>query len=171
MSTVLFITNQDLKRNTVVNGNVDVDKFIQYIKISQDIHIENYLGTKLFTKMQELIENGEILTTDYINYLYLLNTYVKPMTIHWAMVEYLPFAAYQVYNNGIYKKLPEASESVDKNEVDFLIEKERTIAQHYTRRMVDYLCYNSTLFPEYYQNNGNDVYPDKESDFGGWNLD
>ena len=41
MSTVLFITNQDLKRNTVVNGNVDVDKFIQYIKISQDIHIEN----------------------------------------------------------------------------------------------------------------------------------
>ena len=171
MAKVLFITNQDLKRNSIVNGNVDNDKFIQYISIAQDIHVENYLGTRLYIKMQELIQSGDILLTENVNYLYLLNTYIKPVTIHFALVEYLPFAAYQVYNNGIYKKLPEAAESVDKNEVDFLIEKERTIAQHFTRRMIDYLCYNSTLFPEYYQNNGPDIYPDRESDFGGWNLD
>ncbi len=170
MGQVLFITNNDLKRNSIVNGNVDADKFIQYIKIAQDIHIENYLGTKLYVKMQELIESGDILNTPNVNYLYLLNTYIKPMTIHWGLSEYMPFAAYQIYNQGVFKKLPEAAESVDKNEVDFLVEKERTIAQHYTRRCIDYLCYNSTLFPEYYQNNGPDVYPDKESDNSNWCL-
>tara|TARA_R110002050_G_scaffold260711_3_gene400476 strand:+ start:9530 stop:10042 length:513 start_codon:yes stop_codon:yes gene_type:complete len=170
MSTVLFITNNDLKRKSIVSGNVDPDKFIQYIKIAMDIHIENYLGTKLYVRMQELIESGDILNTANVNYLYLLNTYIKPMTIHWGLVEYLPFAAYQVSNHGVYKKLPEASETVNKNEVDYLVEKERTVAQHYTRRCIDYLCVNSTLFPEYYQNNSGDVYPDKESDFGGWAL-
>lgn len=170
MSTVLFITNNDLKRNSIVSGNVDPDKYIQYIKIAMDIHIENYLGTKLYVKLQELIESGDILNTQYVNYLYLLNTYIKPMTIHWALVEYLPFGAYQVTNHGVFKKLPESAESVNKNEVDFLIEKERTIAQHFTRRMIDYLCVNSTLFPEYYQNNNGDIYPDKESDNTNWCL-
>lgn len=170
MAEVLFITNNDLKRSSVLNGNVDNDKFIQYVKIAQDIHIENYLGTKLFDKLKQLIEDNELGLTENVNYLFLLNTYVKPMTIHWGLVEYLPFAAYQVYNQGVYKKLPESAESVEKNEVDYIVEKERTIAQHYTRRMIDYLCNNSTLFPEYYQNESGDQYPDKDADFGGWVL-
>ncbi len=52
MATALLITRDDLVRYTAVNGNVDVDKFIQFIKIAQDIHIQNYLGTKLLEKIQ-----------------------------------------------------------------------------------------------------------------------
>ena len=43
MATALLITRDDLVRFTAVNGNVDTDKFIQFIKIAQDIHIQNYL--------------------------------------------------------------------------------------------------------------------------------
>ena len=52
MATALLITRDDLVRFTAVNGNVDTDKFIQFIKSAQDIHIQNYLGTKLLQKIQ-----------------------------------------------------------------------------------------------------------------------
>ena len=48
------------------------------------------------------------------------------------MVEYLPFASYTIANKGMYKHGSENSETVSKNEVDFLIEKQRNIAQSHT---------------------------------------
>jgi hypothetical protein len=42
MADALFITRKDLVKFSSVNGNVDTDKFLQYIKIAQDIHIQNY---------------------------------------------------------------------------------------------------------------------------------
>ena len=162
----LFITNKDIKRFSILDGNVDPDKFIQYIDIAQDIHIQNYLGTDLYVKLQDDVINDTLTG----NYLTLVNTYIKPMLVHWATVEYLPFAAYAVSNKGVLKGTAENSESVSKNEVDYLVEKERDIAQHYTRRFIDYMCYNSTLFPEYTSNTKEDVRPDKHADFGGWRI-
>jgi hypothetical protein len=40
MAQALFITRSDLVKYTAVNGNVDTDKFIQFVKIAQDIHIK-----------------------------------------------------------------------------------------------------------------------------------
>jgi sensor histidine kinase regulating citrate/malate metabolism len=98
MATALLITRDDLVRFTAVNGNVDTDKFIQFIKIAQDIHIQNYLGTKLLQKIQADIIAGTLAG----NYELLTETYVKPMLIHWAMVEYLPFAAYTIESISIH---------------------------------------------------------------------
>jgi hypothetical protein len=128
MAEALLITRTDLVKFTAMNGNVDTDKFIQYIKIAQDIHIQGYLGTDLLDKIKADIV-AATLTGDYLT---LVETYVKPMLIHWAMVEYMPFAAYTIANKGVYKHSSENSENVDKIEVDFLIEKERKIAEHYT---------------------------------------
>ncbi len=170
MAKAILITTTDLKRYSILNGNVDDDKFIQYIAISQDIHLQSYLGTDLLEKIQDLISDNTIGDSDNSDYLNLLETYIKPMLIHWAMVEYLPFSAYTLSNSGMYKHTSETSTSVDKNEVDYLVEKERDIAQSYTRRFIDYICNNSTLFPEYTSNNGSDVKPQIKSDFMGWVL-
>jgi len=164
----IFITANDLKRYSVVNGNVDNDKFMQFIEISQDIHVQNYLGTDLYNKYQTLIIDGTINDVGNAKYKTLLDTYIKPFTIHWALVEYLPYAAYTVANGGVYKHTSETSQTVDKNEIDFLIEKQRDTAQHYTRRFIDFMCFNSSDYPEYNSNSNGDMYPDKKSDFGGW---
>ena len=49
MATALFISRTDLVKNSILDGNVDTDKFIQFIKIAQQIDIQNYLGTDLYT--------------------------------------------------------------------------------------------------------------------------
>ena len=77
MATALLITRDDLVRFTAVNGNVDTDKFIQFVKIAQDIHIQNYLGTKLLQKIQADITANTLAG----NYATLVNTFVKPNRI------------------------------------------------------------------------------------------
>ena len=129
MATALFITRKQLVQNSILDGNVDTDKFIQFVKIAQEIHIRNYLGTDLYNKISTDIAGtgGASLTG---NYLTLVTTYIQPMLIHFAMVDYLPFAAYQIKNGGVFKHISENAESVSKNEVDFLVEKERDIEEY-----------------------------------------
>jgi hypothetical protein len=92
------------------------------------------------------------------------------MLIHFAMVQYLPFAAYQIKNGGIYKHQSENAESVSKDEVDYLVQKERDFAEYYTKRFIDYMAFNQTLFPEYTSNSNDDIYPDTNDLFNGWVL-
>lgn len=167
MAQALFITRNDLVKYTAINGNVDSDKFLQFVKISQDIHIQNYLGTDLFNKISNDIIAGT-LAGDYLN---LVNDYIKPMVIHWAMVEYLPFASYTIANKGIYKPSAENAAVAETNEIDLLVKKSRNLAQYYTDRFISYMSFEApSKFPEYYTNSNQDVYPDKNANFEGWVL-
>ena len=164
MAEALLVTRNDIVKFTALNGNVDTDNFIQWVKVAQDIHIQNYLGTDLIQRIQTDIIN-DTLSGDYLN---LVVTYVKPMLIHFAMMEYLPFAAYTIANKGVYKHNSENSTNVEKNEIDYLVEKERSIAQHYTERFIDYMSFNQSLFPEYNSNSNGNMYPDTQNNYTGW---
>jgi hypothetical protein len=166
MATALFIKREDIVRNTIIDGNVDIDKYIQFIKIAQEIHVRNYLGSDLYNKISADIIGGTLSG----NYLTLVNTYIQPMLIHYAMMDYLPFAAYQVKNGGVFKHTSENAQNVEKEEVDYLVNKEREFAQYYTTRFVDYMCFNDNLFPEYNSNTNEDIDPDTETAFNGWVL-
>ena len=52
MAEALLISRNDIVKFTALNGNIDTDSFIQWIKVAQDIHIQNYLGTNLLEKLQ-----------------------------------------------------------------------------------------------------------------------
>ena len=139
MAKVLFIKKEDIVRNSTISGNLDSDKLLPFIEIAQEIHIQNFLGSKLYDK----IRNDIIADTLPAAYETLLDEYVQPMLIHYAMTEYLPHAAYTIANGGAYKHSSEASESMTKEELDFLSEKHRDIAEHYTRRFIDFMAFNN----------------------------
>ena len=50
----LFISVADLKKKSLIDGNVDSSKIVFYIEVAQDVHIQNYLGGKLYKKIQAL---------------------------------------------------------------------------------------------------------------------
>ena len=100
----------------------------------------------------------------------LIEDFIQPMLIHYALVEYYPFANYQIKNGGIFKHNSETATSADKSEVDYLIAKSRGIAEYYTRRFIEYMQYNQHKFPSYNQQTDDDIYPDKDSLFNGWVL-
>ena len=166
MATALFISREDLTRNTIVSGSVDTQKFIQFIRIAQQIHLQNYLGTSLYDAISDKITTNT-LTGDY---LFLVDHYLKDMLIHYAMVDYLPFASYTIANGGVMKHRSENAETVPSTEVDTMISRHRQFAQFYTRRFLDYMCYNSNLYPEYNNNDADGMLPDYSADFTGWVL-
>ena len=166
MATALFINRTDLVKNSIIDGNVDTDKFIQFIKIAQQIDIQNLLGTDLYNKISADIVAGSLSG----NYLSLVNTYVQPTLIWFAQMNYIPFAAYQIKNGGVFKHSSETAQNVDKNEVDYLVAKAREYANYYSTRLVDYLSFNDNLFPEYNSNTNEDIDPDTDTTFKGWVL-
>jgi hypothetical protein len=167
MATTLFITPKDLKSNSILNGNVDTDLFINFIKIAQQMHVQNYLGTQLYNAITTKI-NTSTLTGDYLD---LVTDYVQPMLIHFSLIDYLPFANYQIRNGGVFRHRSENSETVSKEELDILVQKHRTFADFYAKRFVDYMAINaSSKFPEYWTNSNDNMYPDMNPNPSGWVL-
>jgi hypothetical protein len=156
MATALFIKREDIVRNTVISGNVDTDKFIQFIKIAQEIHIQNYTGTKLYDKISAIGHYRQ----DTLSGNYLLGVGnglpYSQCLIHFAMVEYLPFAAYTVSATEVCTSTTsENATNAEKIEVDYLVvEKARDLAKYYTDSvLLTYMSFNQSLFPEYNANN------------------
>ena len=167
MATTLFITPIDLKSNTILNGNVDTDLFLNFIKIAQQMHVQNYLGTQLYNTITDKITNNT-LSGDYLD---LVKDYVQPMLIHFAMVDYLPFANYQIRNGGVFKHRSENAESTTKDELDILVQKHRAFGDFYAQRFVDYMgIYASQKFPEYWENQNADMFPDRKPNPVSWVL-
>jgi len=170
MAKVSFITMAELKRNTYISGSLDVDKVKQFIDIAQETYVQQYTGTRLFKKLQDLILSGDINLPKNANYLDLLNTHIKPMTIHWTMVEFLPISGYSLGNGGVSRYQSNNAENADTDEISDLTEISRSKAQHFTRRFIDFMVYNQNNFPEYNQNTNDDIYPDFGTSFIGWEL-
>jgi len=171
----LFITPEDIKKNTILKGSVDPDKFLQFAIIAQQIHIQNYLGTKLYDRLQAYINDngsqngtfsGNTTDADYV----LLEKHVKPMTIYYTMVEYVKAGAFEITNKGVMRHTSENAELASIEDLDYLTNKYRDIAQYYTERFIEYIIYNQTTFPEYNENKNDDRYPSREAYFGGWQI-
>jgi hypothetical protein len=166
MAQVLFVSPADVIKRTGINGNVDRDQMIQFIKIAQDIHIQSILGTNLFNKIATDISMDSLLDP----YLMLFTSYIQDMVIHYAAIEILPYIHYKIANGGIYVKGAENGESVTKEDLNYLVQKERDIAEHYSRRFIDHMSFYSSLYPEYNNSSDDDMYPSKNQNFNGWVL-
>ena len=166
----LFINVKDLKRKSIISGNIDGDKIIQFIEVAQDTAIQNYLGGKLYKKMQQLIVDNTLTDAANADYKLLLTDYIKPMLIWYTQANYIPFAAFTVSNGGIFKRSPENTNQASQEEISLLTAKVTDTADFYTRRFIDFMNFNSTLYPEYTGNQDNDMYPDREVNYTGFVL-
>ena len=169
MAVALFCSADYVKKHSIVGGSLDGDKLKQFIKIAQDTHIQNYLGTELYEKLEDLVVANEISDVGNEAYATLLNTYIKPMLAWYTQWEYFPFASYTLNNGGLFKRSPDNSETLTEGELNTLTQKAMDKAIFYTNRLLDYLCANSSSFAEYTQTTDGQ-YPDKDVNNFGWVL-
>lgn len=163
----LFVSLKDVKQRSIISGNLDPDKMVQFIEVAQDTHIQNYLGGKLYKKLQQLIIDGEINDAGNSDYKNLLETYIKPMLIWFSQADYFPFSAFQISNGGVFKHRSESSDTASMDEINMLAERARETAEFYSRRFMDHMDHNSVLYPEYTSTANEDMNPDREVNFGG----
>lgn len=166
MAEVLMINVQDLKTLTPIEGNVDSDFITPFIKIAQDKHILPVLGTNLFDKIKELIEDDELDNAGNESYKE-LHELIKPCLAHYVNVDYIPFNTYKLKNASVTQGTPENAIPISKSEMDALIGLAMDTAESYLSRIEEYLCANSEDLPEYNSNTSGDVYPQSPRPFHG----
>ena len=164
--SALFCNEDKLKSSTAINYNVDTAFLLPFLKIAQDKHLQIILGSKLYDKISEEIVEGT-LAGDYKT---LVDDYIQDSIIHYALVEALPYISFQIKNGTITQKNSENGTAASKSDVTWLIQKERDTAEFYGQRIVDYLCENSSSFPEYSTNTGADISPTSNAYFTGIKL-
>lgn len=172
MAYALFITRNDIIKNSPLQGAIDADKLLPFVRTAQDKYMLNLLGTVLFYYLQGKIEDG---TVDQLGPYYqdLLNDHIKNTLIWYSCVEYIPFSGIQFKSEGAVKHLSDQSVAPGKNEIDYLLSKATNNADYYATRLQNYCIAYSNQLPQYLQSVGNltQIYPDMANAyFGGINL-
>ena len=166
MATTILLRENELTKNTLLGGNIDIDLYIPCIADAQRIRLEEILGETLYNKICLDFENDDLEN----EYLTLYEGYIVPFIIAAAAVEYLLIGAYKVNNNGIFKAQPDNSVAVDKTEVDYLVNNMRLKSEMYRDRMFRWLA--KFHLPEYVSNSNNIVNPMRSNLIcGKWWLD
>jgi len=154
---VLFVNPDYMKRITQLNGGVEDAVMVPAIILAQDKHLQQYLGTDLLEKLKADVSGGTITG----NYEALLDGYVRKVVVWWSMVELLPNLYVKLDNGGLVIRTAENTAAISEADLHREIENARQNAQFYTTRLVEYLCYNLSFFPEYTSNTGADMFPEK----------
>ena len=169
MAVALFITEQFIKDNTIIDGNVD-DKYITTtIADSQKIHILPLLGTALYNEINDQVVAGSVTSLNQT----LLNNYIQDALKYWVLVEGMDVFQFKVTNKGIMTKSSDNSQPVAEVDVIRLMDRNRDKAEYFSQRVTNYLIANYVSYPLFVAPGStyDTVVPKRNSFTGGWALD
>jgi hypothetical protein len=170
MSYALFITRDDIIKNTPLQGAIDADVLLPFVRTSQDKYLKNLLGTVLFDYLQTQITNEVAFTGKYAE---LMDDYIKWTLLWYSATEYIPFSSILFKSNGAVKQVSEQAVAPSKGEIDYLLGKAKENAEYYALRLQNFLVAYSQDIPQYLESVGNQtqIYPDQTNQyFGGIQL-
>jgi hypothetical protein len=162
MATALFITRNDIIKNSPLQGAIDADALLPFMNTAQVKYIKNLIGTVLYDYLQAQIIAGTVGNLS-IAYQDLLDDHIKPTLIWYTCVEYIPFSSIQFKSNGAVKQASEQGTAPSKLEIDYLKQQAQTNADYYALRLQNYLISYSNQIPQYLESVGNQtqIYPDQ----------
>lgn len=145
MGKVLLITPEDLVTKTVIEGNVDEDKFMEIIAITQDFNLKPLIGEDLLKRLQDFV-----VTPPFVEpYLTLWETFVRDYLCQATAAEFIKLANYSVANGGVTRYEPTNGSSVGTTEIEKIVQLVDNRAQGYANLMIKHLNDNRGDFPEY----------------------
>lgn len=151
----LFIDTTYLKENSVIENNVEDKVLLVQIQKSQDIDILQIIGTglqnELMQKVYDKIKYDEGVTgyTDTITgtlYQTLLEDYIQPAQVEWAVWRAIPYIQNKLENSGLVNKFGENSNSVDFKRELYLRDDVKQTAEVYSNKLKNFLCENQNFF-------------------------
>jgi hypothetical protein len=149
---IYLINSEEIRLNTPMGGNVDSDKFINFIDDVQVMVLENVLGTKLYEKILTDFDN------DTLTGLYALMTtkYIKPVLWHSVFAEYVKIGSIIVGNGGMYKHVAENAEVATMEDISYIAKNAQSKADTYIQRLSNFLLDKDSEIPEYTSNQDED---------------
>lgn len=142
---IYLISEKTLKTESYINDNVDSSMILPSIITSQDIHLQQLIGTNLYKKLKSLVSEDKVDG----KYKELLDDYIRPFLIHAVMSDIQIPLAFKQRNNGITQGNSEHMNNTFMNEVKELKTYYEQKMNFYGLRMSDWLKANVEYIPEY----------------------
>ncbi len=143
--TALLVSEAKLKSFTSVNFNVSPEDLVPYVLQSQDLYLQNYIGSTFYMQ----IKNQVITNSVDENNQFLLDNYIGPALCNWALMMALPFLKFKIFNKSILSPNSEQADSISLEELKFLQEQVRSTAETYTKRMIEWMVKHPGNYPSY----------------------
>lgn len=142
---ILFITETLFKERTGASNAIDGKQLFPMIKVAQDMYIMPTLGSALYNRLQNGIENDNLIAAE----VELLNDYVTD-TLIWYTMSMLPMVmGFQLFSKGFLQKTSEESSAPSRSDLELIENKYKSMAEYYNTRMIRYLQENYADFYEY----------------------
>lgn len=143
MANVLFISEQFLKDNTVINDNVEFKQLRPVIMAAQDMQIQEAIGSALFGELKaQAIASTVTALNDT-----LITDYIQPALLYWCMAEAGLVVTYKYANKGVMTHNSENQNPASMNEVNYVSKQYKAKAEWYTKRITEYLSANVDDYP------------------------
>lgn len=164
----LFVSTTMVKLDTPLQESVDSALISPIILHAQKRYILPVLGTDLYDYFNDKITTNTAITGDYLT---LINDYIAPALIQFTLADLLPVLRLRFVNNAVTIMNSEQSSGATYEDVKPIINQAMDMGEFYRQRLVDYLCNNTTLFPEYSTNTKDEISPTTQNYYPGLNID
>ena len=145
--SILLLSVANIKERSSLHGNVDEKMVLPTIKICQDMYIRPALGSTLYDRLIDGIDNDN-LNSDEQN---LIDNYIAD-ALTWYVLSELPVQViYQFYAKAVVKKTDNSSDALSQDEIINIENRHKKYAEHYKNEIIKYLKAHISLFPEYMQ--------------------
>ena len=161
---VQFISTEYLRQAVPIEQNVDDDKLIPFIIQAQDTYLQQSIGETGYNALKSGITTNT-LTNDETS---LMRNYIQPLVAQYTFYLALPFITYKATNKSLSKESSEYSTPVDLEELKYIRNNVKDVAEFYQRRLVKFLLDYPSTFTWYANPDSKDnLYKTTQAYFNG----
>lgn len=147
MDEYLFISEEYLKDNSIINNNVDYKNLRSTIIMAQDIYLQEKLGTPMY---EDLCTKG-LANTFSADEISLIKKYIQKTLLWYVLMDSTPEFKFKYMNKGVMVKSSDNSQGAETKDIMMLMDHWRVKAEQYAELLTKYLRLNISKFPKYYE--------------------
>lgn len=141
----LFISEKYVKENSAIDENTDYKKILPTIWQCQIQYLQNLLGTKLYDDLITKVIAGTIAGDDET----LIVDYISDALLYWCQYELQIPLLYEYRNKNVSTNRSDDATPISLKDSYRIENRFKDKAEFFSKRLSDYLCANSTLYPLY----------------------
>ena len=142
---VYFISETNLKANSLITENVDDKLLMPTLIMVQDIYLQPILGTSMYEDFKTKIAASTLIQGEKD----LITNYIYKILIYYMQMHSISALHYRFMNKGMMVKNGESSSSASTSDLKVLKDEFRLVAENYAEMLTKYLQQNIATYPLY----------------------
>lgn len=145
MNKALFITENTLIENSIINENVSYSMIRPTIVKVQEMRIQPILGSALYNEIVTQVKTTpQVISAQNVT---LLQDHIQPAIIQWLYYELPSVLSFRFVNRGMVRQTSDNTTPMSIEEIVKLTDKALNDAEWYSERITRHLMENRTLYP------------------------